>query len=186
MGPAEAGRVTSVVRYEPGSRFAAHPHPGGEEILVLDGVFSDETGDYATGSYLLNPEGFSHAPFSQEGCVIFVKLKQYGGPARPRIALDTRTGDWQAAGGLERLMLFDDDRYPVKMWLTRMPPGAVVPHHGHPGGEEIFVIEGAIRDHLGLYQAGCWYRSPPGSEHEVVSEAGALIYVKRDHLAPAP
>ena len=64
VGPPESGQVTSVVRYEPTSRFPAHDHPEGEEILVLDGVFSDEHGDWP-GTYLLNPEGFRHAPFPE-------------------------------------------------------------------------------------------------------------------------
>ncbi|MBC6439248.1 MAG: cupin domain-containing protein [Rhodospirillales bacterium] len=79
VGPPESGRVTSVVRYDPGSRFHAHPHPDGEEILVLEGIFSDQTGDYPAGSYLLNPEGFEHGPYSEEGCRLFVKLRQYPG-----------------------------------------------------------------------------------------------------------
>ena len=67
VGPAESGQVTSVVRYEPSSTFHGHHHPDGEEILVLDGVFSDEHGDWPAGTYLLNPEGFRHAPFSRDG-----------------------------------------------------------------------------------------------------------------------
>ncbi len=44
-GPVEAGRVTSIVRYAPNSEFPAHEHPDGEEILVLEGTFSDQHGD---------------------------------------------------------------------------------------------------------------------------------------------
>ncbi|MDP4917861.1 MAG: cupin domain-containing protein, partial [Haliea sp.] len=40
VGQAESGQVTSLVRYEPGATFPAHDHPQGEEILVLEGVFS--------------------------------------------------------------------------------------------------------------------------------------------------
>ena len=69
----EVARATSVVRYQPGARFSAHTHDLGEEILVLDGVFSDETGDYPAGSYLMSPPGSRHAPFSETGCTIFVK-----------------------------------------------------------------------------------------------------------------
>ena len=83
VGPPESGQVTSVVRYEPQSRFPAHDHPEGEEILVLEGVFSDEHGDWPAGTYLLNPEGFRHAPFSEPGCVLFVKLRPV---SRPRTA----------------------------------------------------------------------------------------------------
>ena len=62
VGPPESGQVTSVVRYQPGATFPEHGHPEGEEILVLDGTFSDEHGDWPAGTYLLNPEGFHHAP----------------------------------------------------------------------------------------------------------------------------
>ena len=71
---AERGHATSIVRYDPGSRFAEHGHPLGEEIFVLEGTFSDETGDYQAGTYFRNPDGFRHAPFSDEGTVILVKL----------------------------------------------------------------------------------------------------------------
>ena len=81
-GAVEAGRVTSVVRFDPGARFPRHAHPDGEEILVLHGVFSDETGDYPAGSHLLNPDGTSHAPWSGPGCTLFVKLRQYPGRTR--------------------------------------------------------------------------------------------------------
>ena len=74
-GAVEAGQVTSVVRFDPGARFPRHAHPDGEEILVLDGVFSDETGDYPAGSHLLNPDGTSHAPWSGPGCTLFVVLE---------------------------------------------------------------------------------------------------------------
>lgn len=70
VGEAESGQVTSLVQYHPGASFPAHPHPGGEEILVLSGVFSDETGNWPIGSYLLNPAGFTHAPYLRRaaGC----------------------------------------------------------------------------------------------------------------------
>src|SRR3546814_7726014 len=78
----EFSRVTSIVRYDPSSSFRAHGHPQGEEILVLDGVFSDEHGDYPAGTFLLNPAGFRHAPFSEDGCILFVKLCQFPGEGR--------------------------------------------------------------------------------------------------------
>lgn len=64
--------------------------PDGEEVLVLEGVFSDEHGIYPTGTYLFNPEGFCHAPFSDEGCYILVKLRQAPGTNRHHVEIDTR------------------------------------------------------------------------------------------------
>ena len=42
----ECARATSIVRYDPGARFPEHGHEFGEEIIVLDGVFSDQHGDH--------------------------------------------------------------------------------------------------------------------------------------------
>ena len=72
----EVARASSIVRYAPGSSFAAHSHELGEEFLVLEGVFSDEHGDYPSGTYVRNPPGSRHSQFSKMGCIIFVKLRQ--------------------------------------------------------------------------------------------------------------
>lgn len=182
---AESGHVTSVVRYDPNSAFAPHDHPDGEEILVLDGIFSDEHGDYPAGTFLLNPTGFRHAPRSAEGCVLFVKLCQYPGRDRPQVTLDTNRADWQphAIDGVELLPLYDSETYPESIRLVRVPPGTRFPKHSHAGGEEVFVLDGALQDENGRYQKGCWLRYPDGSAHEPFSDTGALIYVKSGHLA---
>ena len=73
----EVARATSIVRYAPASRFSAHTHGGGEEFLVLDGVFQDEHGDYPAGSYVRNPPTSRHTPGSASGCILFVKLWQF-------------------------------------------------------------------------------------------------------------
>ena len=73
----EVARATSIVRYAPRSAFPRHTHGGGEEIVVLEGVFQDEHGDYPAGSYFRNPPGTSHVPASAEGCTIFVRLWQF-------------------------------------------------------------------------------------------------------------
>ena len=185
-GAAEASRVTSVVRYDANSAFPAHPHPGGEEILVLDGTFSDEHGDYPAGTFLLNPEGFRHAPFSKAGCTLFVKLRQYPGADRKHVVVDTTTADWRpgSAPGLSVLTLYEDDRHPETMRLVRFAPDTAFREHDHPGGEEIFVIDGDVKDEHGQYEAGSWVRYPPGSRHSVSSEAGCTLYVKSGHLPP--
>ena len=183
IGPPEAGRVTSVVRYRPGSRFPAHPHPDGEEILVLDGVFADERGRYPAGTYLLNPDGFSHAPFSEEGCDLFVKLRQYPGTGRRHVAVDTGQADWQDGGpGRRVLPLYGEAGYPESTRLVRLAPGTRLPPHDHPGGEEVFVLEGGFEDEFGRYGQGHWLRMPAGSRHRVSSGQGCLMYVKTGHL----
>lgn len=179
----EIARATSVVRYVPGSRFSRHVHGGGEEILVLDGVFSDETGDYPPGSYLRSPPGSSHAPFSVDGCVILVKLWQFTPGDTEQVRLDTRTAPWRpgAAPGLSVMPLHAYEG--IETSLVRWAPHTRLPPRAYPGGEEIFVLEGVLRDELGAYPAHSWLRNPPGSEHSLYTEAeGALIYVKIGHI----
>ena len=78
----EQARATSLVRYAPGSKFPAHSHPGGEEILVLDGIFTENGVDYPAGWYLRSPDGSSHQPSSRGGTTIFVKLRQMSADER--------------------------------------------------------------------------------------------------------
>ena len=95
----EHGQTTSVVRFDAESYFSPHTHPMGEEILVLEGVFSDEHGDYPKGSYLRHPPGSSHKPFSREGCTIFVKLDQFDPGDVDTIRIDTASSDWLPGEG---------------------------------------------------------------------------------------
>jgi anti-sigma factor ChrR (cupin superfamily) len=186
-GGEESGRVTSVVRYAADGEFAAHAHPEGEEFLVLDGTFSDETGDFPAGSYVLNPPGSRHAPFSRGGCTLFVKLRQYAGEGRERLAVDTRNGDWQRTGmpGQEILPLYRRHGFPETMRLSRLAPGTEVPPHDHPKGAEIFVLSGGFEDATGRYRAGDWVRYPPGSRHGMATREGCTFYLKTGHLRAA-
>ena len=186
-GPAEAGRVTSIVRYDADSRFHEHPHPDGEEIFVLEGVFSDEHGDYPPGSFLLNPEGFSHAPRSKDGCVLFVKLRQYPGLDRNQIKVDTASAPWRAGSvdGISVQDLYHEPDHPERISHVRIEPGTQVPEHEHPSGEEVFVLEGGYHDEHGSFGAGSWVRYPAGSRHTPLTDEGCRLYVKSGHLVDA-
>jgi len=73
------GVSTALVRWAPETRFNTHTHLGGEEILVLEGVFRDEDGEYVSGSWLRNPRGSRHTPFTgPEGALIYVKTGAIG------------------------------------------------------------------------------------------------------------
>lgn len=184
VGSPESGQVTSLVRYEPNATFPAHDHPGGEEILVLEGVFSDEQGDWPAGTYLLNPEGFRHAPFSEEGCLLFVKLRQFPGRDRQRVAIDTNRLAWQP-GSASRVTHKELYRQPgfsdvtcLERWETRADLGKV--HHEQ--GVEFFVLQGEFEDEGGSYSEGCWLRLPAGATHHPRSASGCTLYVKQAGL----
>ena len=63
----------ALVNWEPGTAFRRHRQWGGEEIFVLQGVFEDARGRYPAGSWLRLPDSEEHAPFSREGCLLYVK-----------------------------------------------------------------------------------------------------------------
>ncbi|GAB4357089.1 MAG: cupin domain-containing protein [Kiloniellaceae bacterium] len=185
----EFSRVTSVVRYDANSAFHEHGHPQGEEILVLEGVFSDEHGDYPAGTFLLNPQGFRHAPFSKDGCVIFVKLCQFIGEDRDHVVIDTRHADWQAAApGVEILPLYRDERYPEDIALLRLAagtplPAAMIDAAAAPQGLEIFIVSGKLQEDGRHHGAGAWLREPRGVDRRFTAAADTTLYLKRNHLA---
>ncbi|MDX1527926.1 MAG: cupin domain-containing protein [Gammaproteobacteria bacterium] len=184
VGPPESGQVTSVVRYEPSSTFPPHDHPDGEEILVLEGVFSDEHGDWPAGTYLLNPEGFRHSPFSKPGCVLFVKLRQFPGRERQHVVVETDELDWRP--GTNPAMTYKplyqqegfSDQVSLERWAPKSDLGAV----SYEQGVEFFVLEGEFSDESGTYGKGCWLRLPMGGTHHPRSAQGCTLYVKRSGL----
>lgn len=180
----ESARATSLVRYAPGSSFGAHEHGGGEEFLVLEGVFLDEHGEYGPGTYVRNPPGSRHRPYSREGCVLFVKLRQFAPGDNKRVVIDTAAAPWSAVSpsGLSRLVLHQHGAERVS--LVRFAPGARVVDDPHPDGEELLVLEGVLSDQVGAYPARTWLRDPPGSGHAPFSEGGCLFYVKKGGSYP--
>ncbi|NJN76231.1 MAG: cupin [Synechococcaceae cyanobacterium RL_1_2] len=178
----EIARATSIVSYSPNSYFPSHTHGGGEEFLVLEGIFSDDHGDYPAGTYVRNPVGSSHTPFSKEGCKILVKLWQMEPTDQTRVAIDTHQTPWLPGlmPGLAVMPLHSHQTENVA--LVKWSPGAKFQPHRHYGGEEIFVLEGTFEDEYGIYPQGTWLRNPHNSLHHPFSREGCTIYVKTGHL----
>ena len=179
---AEAAKATSIVRYEPGSSFSLHTHDLGEEILVLDGVFEDETGHYGAGSYIKNPPGSSHQPGSSSGCTLFVKLRYMDPDDNERVVVQSNTASWYQ-GLVPGLTVLPLAEYATTHTaLVRWAPNTIFKPHRHFGGEEIYVIKGVFEDEHGSYPAGSWIRSPHMSMHSPYTQAGCEIFVKTGHL----
>jgi anti-sigma factor ChrR (cupin superfamily) len=178
----EVARATSIVRYAPGSSFPTHVHGGGEEFLVLDGLFSDEHGDYPAGTYVRNPIGSSHAPHSANGCVVFAKLHQFDPRDTEQKVVRPAQRDFRPGlvDGLSVLPLHDFEGEPAA--LVRWRRGTHFRRHTHWGGEEMLVLDGVLEDEHVAYPKGSWLRNPHGWEHIPFSDEGCLIFVKTGHL----
>jgi hypothetical protein len=152
----EIARATSIVRFAPESRFPLHTHGGGEEILVLEGVFSDEIGDYPAGSYLRNPPDTAHAPGSREGCILFVKLWQFRADDDAIVML--RPEDIAAREATGGAVLFDSSSETVR--IRHWPPGAEI-DLPNSQGLELFSLSGSMEAEGEIFEALSWFRLPP-------------------------
>ena len=178
----ESGHTTSFVKFAPGSSFPAHQHPQGEEIYVLEGTFSDENGDYPAGTYIRNPPGSRHTPFTRDGCTLFVKLDQFHPDDKKHVVIREDERQWQQGiGNLKVLSLHT--HLTESTALVYWPANEVFQPHQHWGGEEIVVLSGKFCDEHGSYPAGSWIRSPHMSKHTpYVEQEETLILVKVGHL----
>lgn len=180
----EVARATSIVRYAPFSEFTPHIHTGGEEFIVLEGIFADEHQSYKKGAYVRNPIGTAHTPkIGKEGATIFVKLQQFHKADTQQKVIDTNSQPWRQGlvTGLTVMPLHEYEHEHIA--LVKWAPNTQFQSHQHWGGEEIFVLEGTFHDEHGSYPKGSWLRSPHLSQHNpFTKDDGALIYVKTGHL----
>ncbi len=177
----EVARATSVVRYAPGSQFSPHTHGGGEEFIVLEGVFQDEHGDYPAGSYIRNPPTTRHKPGSQLGCVIFVKLWQFDLADRIEVRLNMQeVPKIVIERGVAVAPLHEDDRETVQ--IETWDAGAVI-MRTLPDGGELLVLEGEFIDAGDRLEQHAWLRIPRGGQiNATAGPSGAKVWVKTRHL----
>ncbi|NKB62891.1 MAG: cupin [Gammaproteobacteria bacterium] len=179
----EVARATSIVRYAPGSHFSPHVHTGGEEFLVLDGVFQDEHSDFPTGSYVRNPPNSSHTPGSQDGCIIFVKLWQFDMEDRTHVNINTnqiQPALHHEMKGVSVIPLYHDqfEEVDIQIW----DPDSEI-YISNSLGMEILVLDGSFHQGGETLQTGSWLRLPCGSNLLAqVGEQGARIWAKHNHL----
>lgn len=179
----ELARATSIVRYAPGSQFPAHVHSGGEEFIVLEGVFQDEHGDYPAGTYVRNPIGTSHVPRSAPGCTIFVKLWQFDPEDQAQFARDLTSLTLAPASGRPGiaeaiLTLRIDEDVRLEQWDADAAGTLAA-----AGGFEVLVLEGSLVHDGGTLARHDWLRYPDAAALRLVAgPQGARIWIKRGHL----
>ncbi|MGB3384678.1 MAG: cupin domain-containing protein [Marinomonas sp.] len=179
----EVARATTIVRYAPNSHFSPHVHTGGEEFIVLDGVFQDEHGDFPAGSYIRNPPQSKHRPGSEEGCIIFVKLWQFQPSDRTHVRLQTHfMGSVPHCDfrGVSVTPLYKDEWEEVS--LLHFEPGAEISIDTN-GGAEVLVLDGSIDEQADTLVKNSWLRTPLQSAiNAKAGKEGAKVWIKTGHL----
>ncbi len=182
----EVARATSIVRYAPGSQFSAHTHTGGEEFIVLEGVFQDEHGDYPTGTYVRNPPTTSHTPGAAEGCVIFVKLWQFDADDRNQFRTEMDADLVADESGARVNILHADARETVRFVSLELGKTLI---ETPQGGAELLMISGSATENGDALTKGSWLRLPQDTQLQITAGAqGAKFWIKTGHLpfAAAP
>lgn len=175
----EVARATSIVRYAPGSAFPAHTHGGGEEYLVLEGVFQDEEGDHPVGTYVRNPPSSRHTPRSQPGCTIFVKLWQFDPSDRQSVRLETAglvAREDPSRPGVKVIELHENDheRVRIEHW-----PAALAMDLTTDVGLELLVLEGGFDVESERFLTWSWLRLPAGDDLRVeAGSEGVRVWLK--------
>jgi anti-sigma factor ChrR (cupin superfamily) len=183
----EVARATTIVRFAPKSHFSPHVHGGGEEFIVLEGVFQDEHGDFAAGTYVRNPPTSKHTPGSDEGCVIFVKLWQFDPDDRTQISTQMDSLNEEPAParpGVSIAPLYNDAREDVR--VERWEPNAEI-GLDTPGGIELLVLEGTFSEGGEDFSYQSWLRLPAGGRLDArAGPEGCKVWVKSGHLKEPP
>jgi quercetin dioxygenase-like cupin family protein len=179
----EVARATSIVRYAPGSKFSAHTHTGGEEFIVLDGVFQDEHGDYPEGTYVRNPPTTAHTPGSEPGCTIFVKLWQFDMNDRNQFRKNMADALPARKNGVATAQLHRDTRETAT--FSHLNADAVL-NNTDAGGIEMLVIAGSVVENDEPLEKGAWLRLPDGQHLSAIAgSTGAKVWIKTGHLLHA-
>ncbi|WP_122901363.1 cupin domain-containing protein [Acinetobacter sp. B51(2017)] len=181
----EKARATSIVEFPQHSEFPEHSHPLGEEVLVLAGVFSENSDQhYPAGWYMRNPHQSKHRVSSEVGCQIFVKLMQMTEDELQPTRINTHDPkNWRLEDGRELCPLFQspfEHTYLEKLEAHQSCKLSL------QQGLEILVLTGALSSGKQVYPAGSWLRLPQDSDLQLkATETGANIYVKSGHLQHA-
>lgn len=179
----EADRVTTIVRYAPESSFSPHVHTGGEEFIVLEGIFEDDYGQWPTGTYTRNPPTSKHQPGSKGGCVIFVKLAQFNPDDRTFVHADiAKLGSVEDGNreGVKVSPLFKDKDEDVRVEYWNANTSVTIDTEG---GAEILVLDGSFAESGDDLRKHSWLRVPDAYQMKATTgEQGAQVWIKSGHL----
>lgn len=182
-----AARETALLRLDPRATV-----PGGVaqcriDLLVLAGSVDLGGLHHTAGMFVRVPVGTEIDLRSNEGATVLLK-KRGGSASGESIVLDTQDrANWAAWGGRgsEKAQLYDPGLIREASWVGYMLPDLTIPEHDHAGGEEIFILQGELRDERGLYGPGVWIRFPIGLRHTPTSlSEGCRMLVREGDAYP--
>ncbi|MBL28091.1 MAG: cupin [Rhodospirillaceae bacterium] len=98
-----------------------------------------------------------------------------------RAEMFTTDMPWVDEQGRDRKVVYRDltGSHPRMTAVVRYSAGTDLPRHGHPAGEEVYVIDGVLEDEDGVYPAGTYLLLPAGTGHGPKSKEGCTFFVRQ-------
>ncbi|CED60612.1 Putative uncharacterized protein [Moritella viscosa] len=177
-----AATPTTLVTYDADSYFTNHVHTGGEEFLVLQGVFADEHGDYPVGTYKRNPVGTEHAPIVKDGCMIIVKLGQFQDGDTQDVEIRTTNqafiqDEGRTAVQYKALHTFKQETVRLERWTHDSSISL-----DNTGGIEVLVVNGEFSHQGNIYRQFDWLRLPVGEMLDATTTSNnCTVWIKTGH-----
>ena len=177
-----AATPTTLVTYDADSYFTNHVHTGGEEFLVLEGVFADEHGDYPVGTYKRNSVGTEHAPIVKDGCIIIVKLGQFQDGDDQDVEINTANQAFtqdenRAAVQYQTLHAFKQETVRLERWARNAHITL-----DNTGGIELLVVNGEFSHQGDVYRKFDWLRLPVGTALDITTASDdCIVWIKTGH-----
>lgn len=175
--------ATLLTRLRKRALLPAEVLSGGKEMLVLEGDFQDERGDYPIGSYMRFPPGSKQESYSDSGGLLFVKTWQFSRRDRTYVNIDAygqAKKTYRTRPGVQIQQLYGDCREDVRIehWDAN--------HHievKQCNGLEVLVLSGSCFEPSTGYEKYSWVRMPPNQPFKaIVGDKGARVFIKESHL----
>jgi anti-sigma factor ChrR (cupin superfamily) len=178
----EKGRVTALLKFEPGASLPTETLTTRTEIMVLDGRLSDGIETYGRRTFVRNPAGTEVTLSSDEGCEIYIKRRIPFRDDDERFVVDTETCEWTSFPhrGADVVHFYRDRHGIDTSRFGEVRAEVKIPSHDHAMGEETLIVDGCLKDEYDTYGPGTWFRFPVGVPHAPYTEEQTCVMLIRE------
>ena len=172
----DGDKETALIQIDKDSEYLKSTKINSVEVFVLEGVYTNEYGDFESGTYLKFTKEQESKIKTSSSCEVFKKIN-YEQIRDEDVVVKMSESYWSQGQGNLRVMGLSENTALV-LW----PQNERFIEHSHWGGEEIFVLKGTFIDEHGRYSVGTWLRNPHLSKHYPYVEDETIILVKTGHM----
>ncbi len=175
-------RPVDIIRLMPGE-YCQFSTGYRHDLMVLDGLL-EGLGEQSlpTGSYVsINLPDELTIRGGSTGATLF-RYRELAGPVSHHIIIRPEDRIWHE-GQNHGVQFCPLSAVAHDVSLVSFRPGTAIPAHDHVAGEEVFVLNGTLKDAHGDTQAGGWLRLYPAAKHAPFADGEVTFLLRNGHLA---